>query len=262
MNSNLKQQLAYLAKKYETASFCDSDPSQFLRRYKNPVKIEAASFVAAMLSFGSRNQFIPKIESLLQLTYDNSDALFAFEVFPSGSKKFYRFYSYDDIRILLLEMNDIISKYGSLGQFVQQMLENGQKATDVRKSNGNCESTGVNPGFLLSRIICGAFPKSKIVPKGKTCANKRIFMFLRWMVRTDSPVDSGLWTWFSKKDLIMPLDVHVMEESKKLGLLPQNCTANIKSALFLTEKMKEIWPNDPLCGDFALFGLGVDSDGE
>ena len=33
-------------------------------------------------------------------------------------------------------------------------------------------------------------------------ALKRLNMFLRWMVRQNSPVDLGIWTWFDSKDLI------------------------------------------------------------
>ena len=57
----LKEQLIFLANKYETPSFCNEDPSQFLRWYKKgQTNIEAASFIAAMLAFGNRKQFIPK----------------------------------------------------------------------------------------------------------------------------------------------------------------------------------------------------------
>ena len=83
------------------------------------------------------------------------------------------------------------------------------------------------------------------------------------MVRTDSPVDLGLWTWFDQKDLIIPLDTHVLQQSVELGLISSGKTgrlppANIKTALKITEALKQVWPTDPCKGDFALFGLGVD----
>ena len=64
----------------------------------------------------------------------------------------------------------------------------------------------------------------------------------------------------SKEDLILPLDVHVMQESIKLGLLPENAKASRKTAIILSQKMKEIFPGDPCKADFALFGLGVDEE--
>ena len=83
-------------------------------------------------------------------------------------------------------------------------------------------------------------------------------MFLRWMVRRGSPVDLGLWTWADPADLLIPLDVHVMQEAAGLGLIPQNAAASRKTAERLTAALSEAFPGDPCRGDFALFGLGVD----
>ena len=93
--------------------------------------------------------------------------------------------------------------------------------------------------------------------KGKNSACKRTNMFLRWMVRQNSPVDLGIWTWYSPKNLIIPLDTHVLQQAKKLNLLPQSATACFKTAILLTEKLSYYFPDDPVKGDFALFGLGV-----
>ena len=78
------------------------------------------------------------------------------------------------------------------------------------------------------------------------------------MVRKNSPVDLGLWSWCSPSELLIPLDVHVMQESVKLGLLKAGAKADRRTAVILTERLKKIWPEDPCKGDFALFGLGVD----
>ena len=83
-------------------------------------------------------------------------------------------------------------------------------------------------------------------------------MFLRWMVRQNSPVDLGIWNWYNPANLIIPLDVHVIQESIKLGLLPENSKGTLKTAIELTNILKQIWPDDPCKGDYALFGLGVD----
>ena len=77
------------------------------------------------------------------------------------------------------------------------------------------------------------------------------------MVRDNSPVDLGLWSGFiDRKTLIMPLDVHVMRQSVGFGLLKAK-TATMSTAIRLTDVMRQIFPDDPLKGDFALFGLGV-----
>jgi len=105
--------------------------------------------------------------------------------------------------------------------------------------------------------LCRHFGTSAVVPKDASSACKRLCMFLRWMVRDSSPVDLGLWTDFiDKRSLIVPLDTHVLTEASALGLIHSR-NASMSSALRLTSTLATIFPDDPLKGDFALFGYGV-----
>ena len=247
MEQPLKQKLILLADKYEVASFADGDPSQFLHWYKKTADIELAAFIAAMLAFGNRKQFIPKIEFILK-TADNSCGSISQWLrkgaykndFPKGLQKFYRFYSYDDLQTFFDELNQITDSAGTIGEFFKTRWQ-----TDSSQE--------------LAAVIGQAFPKSRLVPKGKNSANKRVHMFLRWMVRTDSPVDLGLWKWYSPARLIIPLDVHVLKEAQKLGLISSKAAASRKTACELTKLMEQVFPEDPARADYALFGLGVDN---
>ena len=124
----LKQQLLVLANKYEVASFCDEDPSQFLNWYKKgKADIEVSSFIAAMLAFGNRKQFIPKIRQILQTADLSCGDISAWlksgtykKDFPTGSKKFYRFYSYDDMQIFFDELAELLNKAPTLGDFFER----------------------------------------------------------------------------------------------------------------------------------------------
>ena len=247
INESLKKQLFLLANKYEVASFTDGDPSQFLHWYKKTVDIEIAAFIAAMLAFGNRKQFIPKIEFILK-TADKSCGCVSEWLkkgtykkdFPKGTQKFYRFYSYDDMQTFFNELNLVVSSAGTMGSFFK-----------TRWQSDSLQELGA--------LIGQAFPKSRLVPKGKSSANKRIHMFLRWMVRTDSPIDLGLWKWYPPARLIIPLDVHVLQEAQKLGLINSKASASRKTACELTKLMEEVFPQDPARADYALFGLGVDN---
>jgi uncharacterized protein (TIGR02757 family) len=93
--------------------------------------------------------------------------------------------------------------------------------------------------------------------KGKTKGSspyKRWNMFLRWMVR-DSDIDFGLWQNVDKKDLIIPLDTHTFNVSRKLGLLKRK-TYDLESAIQLTNRLKEFDKFDPVKYDFAIYRLG------
>ncbi len=248
VSDELKIKLRSLADRYEIPSFTEADPSQFLRWYQpeegrgSLADVEVASFIAAMLAFGNRKQFIPKIRQVLKTSERSLGSVSEWlktgaykNDFPHGEVKFYRFYSYDDMQIFFGELADILKQADSLGEFFH------------KKYTGN-----------LASIISSSFPKSALVPKGRNSANKRIHMFLRWMVRRKSPVDLGLWDWADPAELLIPLDVHVMQEAVKLGLIPEGAAASRKTAECLTAALAEVFPGDPCRGDFALFGLGVD----
>lgn len=86
--------------------------------------------------------------------------------------------------------------------------------------------------------------------------DKKINMMRRWMARRDGKVDLGLWTKTKPSGLLIPLDVHVHRQACELGL----CTRRQKdraAAVQITDAFREIWPDDPVKGDFALFGYGV-----
>jgi len=82
-------------------------------------------------------------------------------------------------------------------------------------------------------------------------------MFLRWMVRSDQEgVDFGLWKSISSSALYIPLDVHVGNTARRLGLLDRKQN-DWKAVLELTEKLRILDANDPVRYDYALFGSGV-----
>ena len=86
--------------------------------------------------------------------------------------------------------------------------------------------------------------------------NKKISMMRRWLVRDDGKVDLGVWKESDKTRLILPLDVHVYDQATALGLTERR-QKDIVTAQEITDAFKEIWPEDPCKGDFALFGYGV-----
>jgi len=81
-------------------------------------------------------------------------------------------------------------------------------------------------------------------------------MVMAWMTRKTSPGDMGLWEFISPKKLIIPLDTHVHRIALELGLTHRK-QADMKTAIEVTNAMKEVFPNDPAKGDFALFGYGI-----
>lgn len=88
----------------------------------------------------------------------------------------------------------------------------------------------------------------------KASAMKRWMMYLRWMVRHNE-LDMGLWDEVNPCDLIMPLDTHTFNVSRRLGLLNRS-VCDMRAALELTETLKIFDSHDPLKYDFALYRIG------
>ena len=61
-----KNRLDNLVKKYEIKSFTDTDPSQFLRLFKDEKDIEIVSFIASSFAFGKREAFIQKLNFIFE----------------------------------------------------------------------------------------------------------------------------------------------------------------------------------------------------
>jgi uncharacterized protein (TIGR02757 family) len=83
---------------------------------------------------------------------------------------------------------------------------------------------------------------------------KRLNMFLKWMAREDN-VSIGLWNTIRTKDLIIPLDTHLLNFGKKNGLIKSK-SYDIKAAIEMTESLKKIDAEDPTKYDFAIYRIG------
>lgn len=242
----IAEMLRSYADKYETRDFIVGDPSWYMHQVEGNLNRESMAFLASVFSFGSREQFMPKIASLLEWSRGDIDNWLRSGEFrqrfrPDDTHCFYRLYTYGSTARFLEAYSRLLNSHGSLGEYVHANASAGIEAVaSICKYFGDCGA--------------GA-----IVPKDTTSSCKRVCMFMRWMVRDNSPVDLGLWSSFiDKRTLIMPMDTHVVTQSVRLGLLTSR-TASMSAARRLTMAMSTVFPDDPLKGDFALFGYGVNN---
>ena len=245
VDAKTRQALRLYASRYEEPGFIDGDPSWFMHQVEGDANREATAFVASCLSFGSRKQFMPKIQAIVDCAGGDVDSWircgrFERSFSPCCGSCFYRFFTEGHMCEFFGAYRRLMDEHGTLGEYVRnEAAGDGHKAVKA----------------ICSRFgSCGDAP---VVPKDASSACKRVCMFLRWMVRDSSPVDLGLWSSFiDKRTLVMPLDTHVVQQATRLGLL-QSATASMSAARRLTAALAEVFPDDPLKGDFALFGYGV-----
>ncbi|MBU1260493.1 MAG: TIGR02757 family protein [Planctomycetes bacterium] len=241
----IKNILDGLYRKYNHKRFIPPDPLQFVYRYEKKVDMEIAGFLAAMFAYGAVEQ-IEKFLNALLGRMGKSPAGFIKNFSAKNKKLFkslkYRFNTSDDIICLLGILKKVLVRYGS----IEKLFLKGYSKTDeniipaAEKFVRALDSKGLK--FLLSDPA-----------KGGT--SKRLFLFLRWMVRKDE-ADAGLWKKIDKSKLIVPVDVHIGRLSKILGLYNKK-TVNLKTAIEITAGFAEICPRDPVKYDFALCRIGI-----
>lgn len=240
LNEDVKAQLRQWATQYETGSFIEGDPSWFMHQVEGTENQEAMAFLASCFSYGSRAQFLPKIQQFLDWSDGEvhswvCEGEYAKHICQNDNSCFYRLNTNAQVNAFLNAYSQLLQQDGTLGKWV--------------------ESTGATTALDAVKAICSRLGGG-IVPKDATSACKRVCMFLRWMVRDGSPVDLGLWPFIDKKSLIIPMDTHVLQEACKLGLIKSR-TASMSAALRLSKALADVFPDDPMKGDFALFGYGA-----
>lgn len=243
-----KLELDRLSKKYETSDFINSDPVQFVHKNSLKYDIEIMGFLAALFAFGSRKVFIKKLDILYKIMEGSPKDFILNGDFSLLSDFDYRFAKPNDIKNILL----ILRKLYSTSNGLEELFEFGYKQECSIKSSlcavsdyfySNVKDAGQGFNFMIANPRNGG-------------AMKRMNMFLRWMIRKSS-VDVGLWSFISPAELLIPLDVHVSNVSRKMGLLTRTSN-DFKAVLELTERLREFDPVDPVKYDFAMFGAGVE----
>jgi uncharacterized protein (TIGR02757 family) len=233
--------------RFNHSKFIHPDPLEFVYRYKAPEDREAAGFIAAALAYGNVKQILKSVEKVLG---------------PMGSSP---------VRWLLKTSPDeIAGEFASFkhrfttGRELAVFLINTKIVLEKHRSLENCFLKHYRPA---EETLAGAIysfvndfnrkvraPTLTPSPEKKS-SFKRLNLFLRWMVRHDA-VDPGVWKKVSPSKLIIPLDTHMFQVSKKMGLTVRN-DASMKTALEITAAFRKISPLDPVRYDFSLTRAGI-----
>ena len=236
----IRDRLIEWARRYNTRSFINDDPVQFVHKFQDPRDIEIAGFLVSWISWGKRSMILNKGNFLMAIMQGRPYDFLMFEEykrFKGQEEKIYRTFSYGDFYNLCVTLRRIYNGYGSMGNMMK-VYATCRYDLAIRQMFGHCNG------------VPSIFSKS---------AAKRVNMFLRWMIRKDS-VDVGVWGDFlNKRNLLIPVDTHVLHMALTLGITDQ-VIANEKAMLQITEYFKAIFPADPCMGDFALFGYGVNNN--
>lgn len=230
MDEKIRQTLIEWADKYNDPLYFQEDPiifpTGFVRDFKvgkaSLADVEIAALLSAHLAWGRRAMIVRDCGRMFdEMAWRPYDYVMNGE-YRNEDVSLHRTIKWSEFAAICGRMRDIYSKRSSI------------------------------EGLSASEIRTGIFGQKE----DRKAPNKKINMMRRWMVRDDGKVDFGLWKDSDKKDLILPLDVHVYTQATELGLTGRR-QKDIVTAQEITDAFREIWPEDPCLGDFALFGYGV-----
>lgn len=217
------------------------DPIMVAHRYYDPV----VSLICALFAYGNVKQIVKFLNSLDFSLLQKSDD----EITKALKNHYYRFQTSEDVVALFIALKRLNEKSTLEEVFKSGYLKNRSTIEGINSLIKTLQdvyphsSMGYN--FLISQVT--------LKTKGAG-ALKRWMMYLRWMVRCDN-IDMGLWSGIDRADLIIPLDTHTFNVSRKLGLLSRK-SYDLEAAIELTKKLKEFDEKDPLKYDFALYRIG------
>jgi len=244
-----KTEIDKLVEIYETKEFIKYDPVQFPHRFSNKKDIEIAGFIASLLAYGSRKQFIKKLDQLFDIAQGEPlNFIRNFEPEIIGDFN-YRFGKPNDFISIFTIMKELYNTSEGLEELFSYGYTQDKMFETVVDYFWARASKNVGQGFY------------HMIPNPNNGgAMKRMCMYLRWMVRK-GPVDLGIWNFITPAELYIPLDVHVGRISRQMGLLTRNAN-DFKAVIELTNNLKKLCPSDPVKYDFAMFGYGVNTNAE
>jgi len=251
---SLRQPLERLYREFDYDARLDRDAIQFPLRYADPRDREVVALLTACLAYGRVDLFGRALEGVLA-PMGASPSAFVRGFDPKRdagafARFIYRFNRPRDLVAFCVALRDLLAKHGTLEQcFVAgdepaaphlgPALERFSRAfldADIRL---------LFPRGRLSRGYRHLFP---LPSTGGPC--KRLHLFLRWMVRRESP-DFGLWTAVSPARLLVPVDTHIENMSRAIGLTRRR-SRNWRMAEEITASLALLDPEDPVKYDFAL----------
>lgn len=265
----------------------ERDPLAIVKRYDDPADREIAALICSTLAFGSVDLIMRACEQALVPLGNRPAATLARmsgkNIEGAWAQFQYRFCFPKDMTALMRASKTALELHGSLQAlfvlgdatgkslpealsfFVGALRRYGEgKASStqgrLRAQAGTRSSAGLQAKSNAAAASAAIRPNLLPDPaEGSAC--KRLFLFLRWMVRRDE-VDPGGWDSVSPARLVVPMDTHMAATcAHRLGFLdPRRAKGpvRLKDALEVTSQFALYAPEDPVKYDFALTRPGID----
>jgi len=250
----LREPLEHFYREFDYAARVEFDAIRFPLRYPDPRDREFVGLLAACLAYGRVDLFGRQLDGVLAVM-GPSPAAFVLGFDPRRDARafesfWYRFNRPRDLVAFCVAARDQLGRYGTLEKLFLAGDPDpagpiGPALERFARSFLEADLREVFPRGRRSRGYRHLFP---LPSAGGPC--KRLHLFLRWMVRREPP-DFGLWTAVAPARLLIPVDTHVENIARSIGLTRRK-SRTWRMAEEITGRLAEIDPADPVKYDFAL----------
>ncbi|OGK98242.1 MAG: TIGR02757 family protein [Candidatus Rokubacteria bacterium RIFCSPHIGHO2_12_FULL_73_22] len=260
--STLRRSLERLYREFDYAARIERDAIRFPLRYADPRDRELVALLTACLAYGRVDLFSRALERALAAmgpsptgfvaTFDPRRDGGAFAGFR------YRFNRPRDLVAFCVAARDVRARWGTLEKCFVAGDGAGQGPIGpalerFARAFLEADLAEVFPRGRPSRGYRHLFP---LPSAGGPC--KRLHLYLRWMVRREPP-DFGLWTSLAPARLLIPVDTHVENMSRAIGLTRRRART-WRMAEEITAALARVDPADPVKFDFALCHTRMSGD--
>ena len=232
------------------------DPLWYLYKYEDVRDREIVGLIASSLAYGRVAQIMKSVDRVLsclgtkprEFLLKNGDS----DIVPSSFK--HRFTTSYDMNNFLRNIRKAIIKYDTIENLLASNLPE-DVSTLAATDEKIFEALDKFSAFLTRNAVPKAFPMMSRPLRGS--AGKRLYLFLRWLIRSDN-VDPGGWHIFSPAQLLIPCDTHILNISAHLGFI-RSRSPSINSAVIISNHFYSICPHDTAKYDFVLTRFGLRS---
>lgn len=250
MSPDIKELLDQEAARINSPAFIDRDPVQFPRRYTSLPDIEIAAILSATIAWGNRTMICRDCDRMLSMMDSSPKAWLLDKAYEEldPETNIHRTFFNRNLQHYMRALHSIYSRHNSMADWARSLgIHHSEAPAWKLAAHLNEAMRENNSGEADSRCLPTNLDKTAL---------KRINMALRWLVRRDGIVDLGVWDFMKPSQLFIPLDVHVGNISRELGLLTRRQDDRMAVNL-LTDTLRTMRPDDPVIYDYALFGIGV-----
>ena len=249
----LREPLERLYRDFDYAGRVERDAIRFPLRYPDPRDRELVALLTACLAYGRVDLFGGALERVLAAMGPPWAFIRDFDPRRDAARfdRFiYRFNRPRDLVAFCIAARDVLARHDTLEKcFVAGDPDPtgpiGPALERFARTFLDADLGDVFPRGRISRGYRHFFP---LPSTGGPC--KRLHLFLRWMVRREAP-DFGLWTTVSPARLLIPVDTHIENMSRAIGLTRLR-SRTWRMAEAITAQLAVADPADPVKYDFAL----------